>query len=124
MSAELGKDIEDKKASIGSNPSKEDEQKIQTLQKQQTKKFLEARKDINERRAKEISEIRQSYIDDILSMAQIIAHEHGAHIILKAVSIFWPDDSVDITDEVISRMMESKHASSVEGEQNITELNE
>jgi len=108
LSAELRKEIEDEKASFGDNPSEEDEQKIQTLQGQIRKQLSEARKEKSARLTKELSEIRQSYLDGIMSIAQLIAIEHGASIILKVMGVFWSDGSVDITDEVIEQMLVGK----------------
>ena len=43
-----------------------------------------------------------------MSVAEMIANEHGASIILKANGVFWSDSSVDITDEVVERMSGGK----------------
>jgi len=104
LSAKLSKEFEDEKAGLGDSPSEEDEKRIRTLREQLRTQIAQARKEGNERRAKEISEVRQSYLDDIMSVAQKVALEHGASIILKAMGIFWSDGAVDITDEVIGRM--------------------
>ena len=104
LSAKLSKEIEDEKSSLVDKPSEEGDKKIQTLLEQKKKKITQARKEGNSRRAKEISEIRQSFVDDIMSFAQKVASEHGASIILTAMAVHWSDGSVDITDEVIARM--------------------
>ena len=104
LSDKLSKEFEDEKAGLGDSPSEEDEKKIQTLREQLRKQITQASKEGNERRAKETSEVRQSYLDDIMSVAQKVALEHGASIILKAMGVFWSDGAVDITDEVIGRM--------------------
>jgi len=117
LSAELRKEFEDEKASFGDNPSEEDEQKIQTLQGQIRKQLIEARKEKNARHTKEMSEVRQTYLDGIMSIAQMIAIEHGASIILKVMGVFWSDGSVDITEEVIERMLVGKDLQPADREQ-------
>lgn len=104
LSVEQGKEIQVKRNSLGDNPSEEDVQEIQTLEGQLKKQLIEFRKEQQATKAKEINEIRQSYIDRIMSVAEMIANEHGASIILKANGVFWSHSSVDITDEVVKRM--------------------
>ncbi|MEN8207116.1 MAG: OmpH family outer membrane protein [Pseudomonadota bacterium] len=104
LSAEHRKEIEDEKANFSDSPSEEYEKKIQTLQEQLRERFIVARNEKKAKLAKEISEFRQSHFDEIMSVAQIIALEHGASIILKAGGVFWSDGSADITDEVVERM--------------------
>jgi len=118
LSAELRKEIEDEKSSFGDSPSDEDKQRIQTLRGQIRKKMIEARKEKNARLTKEMTEVRQSYLDDIMSIAQVIAIEHGASIILKVMGVFWSDGSVDITHEVVERMPTDKGSPHTDREQN------
>lgn len=108
LTAKLSKEFEYEKAALGDKPSEEDEKKIQTLQEQVNIQVTQARKEGNSRRVKEISELNQSFVDDIMSVAQQVASEHGASLILKAAATFWSDGSIDITDEVIARMNEGK----------------
>jgi len=108
LSAKLSKELEDEKASLGDKPSEEDENKIKALQKQQNNQILQARRAGNSKGAKEISDAKQSFVDDIMSVAQKVASEHGASIILKDTAAFWFNGSVDITNEVIDRMSSDK----------------
>lgn len=108
LSADLNKEIEDERASIGNSLSEDDEKKIQILRGQKLKEFNRVRAAENKRLAEEISEIRQSYLDGIMSVAKDVALEHGASIVLKAMGVFWSDESVDVTDEVIERMSGDK----------------
>jgi len=104
LSEELGKEIEAEKTRLGDNPSAEDEKKIQTLRQELSKRSMQARAQGNARLAKQRSEITETYVDSIMEVAQLVAVEHGASIILKANGVFWSDATVDITDEVIARM--------------------
>ena len=104
----LRKEFEGEKAGFGDNPSEEDKKKIQVLQQQLGKQIMQVRTEGNARRTEEASEIRQSFVDDIMSFAQKVASEHGASIILTAMAIHWSDGSVDITNEVIDRMNSGK----------------
>jgi len=108
LSIKQRKEIYAKRNSLGDNPSEEDEQEIQTLEGQLKKQLIEFRKEGQATKAKEINEIRQSYINRIMYVAEMIANEQGASIILKANGVFWSDSSVDITDEVIERLSGSK----------------
>ena len=116
LSIELRKEIEDEKASHGNSPSEEGVQKIQTLQRQLRKQLSETRKKGNARISKETREVRQSHHDDVMSVAQTIALERGASIILKTIGVFWSDGSIDITDEVIGRMQGGKDTQPVDRE--------
>ena len=118
LSAKLRRELEDEKASLGDSPSEEDEKKIQTLRRQQRQQIIQARNEGNARRMKEISEIRQSYLDDIMSIAQTVALRHGASIMLKAMGVFWSEGSVDITDEVIGLMQGGTDTQPADKEQN------
>ena len=118
LSAEISKEFEDVKAGLGDNPSEEDERMIKTLQGELKKRLIEAQKERNAIRMKEASEIRQSYLDDIMSIAKVITVEHGASIILKANGVFWSDGSVDITDEIVGRMPSGKDPQPIDSEQN------
>jgi len=51
-----------------------------------------------------------------MSVAQVVAHEHGASIILKANGVFWSFESVSITDEVIMRMSGGRETLPVDSE--------
>ena len=116
LSIDHRKEIEARRISLGENPSEQDEQEIQALEGQLKKQLIEFRKEGQARMRKEITEIRQSYFDDILSVAEMIALEHGASIILKKAGIFWSDSSVDITDEVSKRLsgaIDPRHADPV-----------
>ena len=104
LSEELGKEIEAEKTRLGDNPSAEDEKKIQTLRQELSRRSMQARAEGNAKLAKQRTEITQTYIDSILLVAQQVAVEHGASIIIKANGVFWSDATVDITDEVIARM--------------------
>lgn len=104
LTARLNKEFEDEKASLGDKPSEEDENNIQTLQEQRKYQITQARKEGNSRRTKEISELNQSFVDEIMSVAQQVASERGASLILKDNSAFWSDGSADITDDVIARI--------------------
>jgi len=106
LSEKLRNEFEAEKAGFGENPSDEDAKKIKALRDQLGKQNIEARNEINARRTEEVSEIRQAYLNDIMSVAREVALAHGASIVLKAVSVFWSEGSVDITDEVIRRMSE------------------
>lgn len=117
LSAKLNKEFEDEKAGFGDSPSEEDEKKIQALLEQLNKQIMQARYEGSEKYKKEASEIRQSYLDDIMSAAQVVAVEHGASIILKAREVFWSDGSVDITDEVLGRMPGGKDTQPADSEQ-------
>ena len=97
-------EIKAKRNSFGVNPSEEDEQEIKILEGRLNKQFIEFRKEGQAVNNEAITAIRQAYIDNINSVAQMIALEHGATIILKAVGVIWSDSSVDITDEVIEQM--------------------
>lgn len=108
--------IENEKAGFGDSPSEEDKKKLQTLQGQLRKQFMEARNEKNTRLKEVTSEVRQAYVDNIMSIAQIIALEHGASIILKANSVFWSEGAVDITDEVIKQMPDGKDGQAIESD--------
>ena len=116
LSIEHRKEIEAEKNSLGDNRSDEDEQKIQTRQEQLKKLLIEFEKEGQARKAKEISKIRKSSLDNIMTVAQMVALERGASIILKYMGVFWSDSSVDITDEVIERMSDSKDPQPVNSE--------
>jgi Skp family chaperone for outer membrane proteins len=104
LSEELGKEIEAEKTRLGDSPSAEDEKTLQSLQQQLSKRLMNARSESNAKLAKQRSEITQAFIDSIMLVAQQIAAEQGASIVLKANGVFWTDGTVDITDEVIARM--------------------
>jgi len=118
LSARLNKEFEDEKAGLGDSPSEEDEKKIQALRQQLNKQIIQARSERSEKFKKEASEIRQSYLDGITSVAQMVALEHGASIILKARGVFWSDGSLDITDEVLERMPGGEDTQPADSEQN------
>lgn len=119
LSAKLSKELEDERARLGDNPSEEDEKKIQTLREQLRKQIMQARFAGNGKLAKETSKIRQSFRDGLMPVARTVAREHGASIILKArAGVFWSDESVDITNEVIGRMPGRKDTQSANSEQN------
>jgi Skp family chaperone for outer membrane proteins len=104
LSDELSKEIEDEKTRIGDNPSAEDGEKLKTLQQQLFRQMMQAKSEGNGKLAEARAEIAQSFMDGIMLVAEKIALEHGASIILKANGVFWSEESVDITDEVIARM--------------------
>jgi Skp family chaperone for outer membrane proteins len=104
LSIDYRNEIKAKRNSFGDNPSEEDEQEIKTLEGQLNKQFIEFRKEGRAINTEAIIAIRQAYLDDIMSAAQMIALEHGASIILGAKRVIWSDSSVDITDEVIEQM--------------------
>jgi len=115
LSTRLRKEFEDGQAGLGDNPSEEDKQRMQNLGEQLKQQLIQVRSEANERHAKETSAIRQSSIDEIMSVAQVVAVEHGASIILKTMGVFWADGSVDITDEVVVRMADSMDARPADG---------
>ena len=115
LSARLRKEFEDEQDSLGDNPSEEDKQRMLTLREQLKKQLIQARSETHERREKETSAIRQSSIDKIMSVAQVVAGEHSASIILKNMGVFWTDGSVDITDEVVTRMVGSMDTQPADG---------
>lgn len=116
LSEELGKEIEAEKARLGDSPSAEDEQKIKTMQQQLSKQLMQARSESNANFAKQRSELMQTYIDAIMVVAQQVAVEQGASIVLKANGVFWSDTAVDITDKVITRMPASDDSAPADSE--------
>lgn len=105
LSAKLSKELEDEKSRYGDNPSDEDNKKIQTLREQLRRQLMQARLAGSARTAKVKSEIRRSFLEDISPVAEKVALQYGASIILKAQSaVFWSADSIDITNEVIGRL--------------------
>lgn len=121
LSDELKKEFEEEKASFGDTPSKEDEKKIKTLREQMGKQIIEARNAGNSRRTEEVSEIRQSFLDEIMTVAQEVALEHGASIILKAMGVLWSEGAVEITDEVVGRMSAGKDTPTEDSGQKLEE---
>ena len=119
LSEKLRNEFESEKAGFGDNPSDEDAKKIKALREQLGKQIIEARNEANTRRTEEASEIRQAYLDDIMSVARAVALAHGASIVLKAVSVFWSEESVEITDEVIRRMSEESDLQPAGSEQEL-----
>ena len=103
LSINYRNEIKAKRNSFGDNPSEEDEQDIKILEGRLNKQFIEFRKEGQAINTEAITAIRQAYRDDIMSAAQMIALEHGASIILKAMGVIWSDSSVDITVEVIEK---------------------
>ena len=114
LSTRLNKEIEDEKASLVDKPSEDGEKKLRTMQEQLKKQIAQIRLKGNARRTKEIS----SFVDNIMSVAQEVASEIGASIILKAAVVHWFDDTVDITDEVIARINRDKNTQPVNSLQN------
>jgi Skp family chaperone for outer membrane proteins len=105
LSDKLSKELADRKSMLGDNPSQEDMKKIQNLRQQLREQIAQARFQGNARRAKERAQIRQSLIGEIVPIAEAVAREHGASIILTSQSgVFWFDESIDITDEVIAQL--------------------
>ena len=108
LSEMLNKEIEDKNAALGDSPSQEDQKAMQTLRGQAFTKMRQVQTEGNKRIAKETSEVRQSYLDEIMSVAADVAREKGASVVLKAAAVFWSEGTVDITDQVITRMSVGK----------------
>ena len=119
LSEKLRNEFESEKAGFGDNPSDEDAKKIKALREQLGKQIIEARNEANTRRTEEVSEVRKAYLDDIMSVAREVALAHGASIVLKAVSVFWSEESVEITDEVIRRMPEESDLQPAGSEQEL-----
>ena len=119
LSEKLRNEFESEKAGFGDNPSDEDAKKIKALREQLGKQIIEARNEANTRRTEEVSEVRKAYLDDIMSVARAVALAHGASIVLKAVSVFWSEESVEITDEVIRRMSEGSDLQPAGSEQEL-----
>jgi Skp family chaperone for outer membrane proteins len=104
LSDELSKKIEDEKTRLGDSPSEEEGKMLKALQQQLFKQMMQAKSEGNGKLSKARAEISQSFMDGIMLVAEQVAHEQGASIILKANGVFWSEESVDITDEVIARM--------------------
>jgi len=104
LGARYMQEIEDKKASFGDSPSKEQEDELQRMTKRLQQQFNRARMTENTQLRKDKSALRQSIVDVITPVARQVATEHGATIVLKGDSVFWSEDTLDITREVIARL--------------------
>ena len=104
LGARYMQEIEDKKASFGDSPSKEQEDELQRMTKRLQQQFNRSRMAENSQLNKDKSELRQSIMDVITPVVQQVATEHGATIVLKKNQVFWSEDALDITSEVIARL--------------------
>jgi len=118
VSDKLRKAVDGENESSGGSPFEEGEKRILALQSQLKEQVTRIRKEGNTRRMKEASEIRRSFLDGLLPIAQKIALERGASIILKGRVVSWSDESVDITNAVIGRMTDGKDIQSAVRERN------
>ncbi len=104
LGARYMQEIEDKKASFGDSPSKEQEDELQRMTKRLQQQFNRSRMAENTQLNKDKSALRQSIMDVITPVARQVATEHGATIVLKKNQVFWSEDALDITSEVIARL--------------------
>ena len=104
LGAKYMQEIEDKKASFGDNPSKEQEDELQRMTKRLQQQFNRERITANTQLNEEKNALRQSIMDIITPVVQQVATEHGATIVLKKNPVFWSEDVLDITSEVIARL--------------------
>jgi Skp family chaperone for outer membrane proteins len=104
LSTQYKQEIEDKKASFGDNPSKEQEDELQRMTKRLQQQFNRERITANTQLNEEKNALRQSIMDIITPVVQQVATEHGATIVLKKNPVFWSEDVLDITSEVIARL--------------------
>ena len=104
LGAKYMQEIEDKKASFGDNPTKEQEDELQRMTKRLQQQFNRERITANTQLNEEKNALRQSIMDIITPVVQQVATEHGATIVLKKNPVFWSEDVLDITSEVISRL--------------------
>ena len=68
-------------------------------------KFLTVERDVQARRkALDVAytEAINTVRENLLILAQDIAHQHGANIVLVKQQVLWADKALDITDEVLS----------------------
>jgi Skp family chaperone for outer membrane proteins len=98
------KEIADKEASFGDDPSQEQQDELKRMRARLQKQYSRASMTANTQKNKEKNALRQSILDEITPTAQQVAAEHGATIIIKDDSVFWSESSLDITSEVISRL--------------------
>jgi Skp family chaperone for outer membrane proteins len=104
LGAKYMQEIEDKKASFGDNPTKEQEDELQRMTKRLQQQFNRERMTANTRLNEEKNALRQSIMDVITPIVQQVATEHGATIVVRNNSVFWSEDVLDITSEVIARL--------------------
>jgi Skp family chaperone for outer membrane proteins len=104
LGAKYMQEIEDKKASFGDNPTKEQEDELQRMTKRLQQQFNRERMTANTRLNEEKNALRQSIMDVITPIVQQVATEHGATIVVNNNSVFWSEDVLDITSEVIARL--------------------
>ena len=104
LGAKYMQEIEDKKASFGDSPSKEQEEELQRMTKRLQQQFNRSRMAANTQLNKDKSALRQSIMDVITPVVQQVATENGATIVLKKNQVFWSEDVLDITSEVIARL--------------------
>ena len=104
LGARYMQEIEDKKASFGDSPSKEQEDELQRMTKRLQQQFNRSRMTENTQLRKDKNALTQSIVDVITPVAQQVATEHGATIVLKKNPVFWSEATLDITSEVIARL--------------------
>ena len=104
LGAQYMKELEDKEASFGDEPTQEQQDELKRMRTRLQKQFNRTRMSANGQMNKEKKALRQSILDEITPIAQQVATEHGATVIIKDDSVFWSEDTLDITSEVIARL--------------------
>ena len=104
LGAQYMKEIEDKETSFGDEPTQEQQDELKRMRTRLQKQFNRTRMTANSQMNKEKKALRQSILDEITPIAQQVATEHGATVIIKDDSVFWSEDTLDITSEVIARL--------------------
>lgn len=105
LSFELGKQLDAEKTRYGENPGDDELAKIQTLRGQLRRQVMQARLEGNARVMKARTDARKAFIEEIMPLAQAVARERGASIILRSTPVLWSDAGIDITPLVVSRYL-------------------
>lgn len=109
IAIDLNKQVKDKQKTLTKKSSKKDKQAVEQFeqQAQQTmrNKKLEAQNKINQLKTGLLNKFRA----DVKAAAEPIAEAAGVEMVMiVTASTLWFDPEVDITDEVIARMRETK----------------
>ena len=104
LGATYRKELEDTEAGFGEEPSQEQQEQLTRMRTRLQKQFNRARMTANGQMNSEKKALRQSILDEITPTAKQVAAEHGATIIIREDSVFWSEEFLDITSEVISRL--------------------
>jgi Skp family chaperone for outer membrane proteins len=103
--AALEAQLNEERGKLGDSPSDEARQQFQQLTAQAQQQYGQAQQQAQQQAQRYENELVTQLREKIKPLAEEVARSRGASVVFLAdVTLFWNDESADITDEVIGKL--------------------